>query len=68
MYCSKCGKEIPDESDFCSYCGADLQMKKDNNEEENSITENIICGIAIVVCVLAIIGLIYLGFKTYNGV
>ena len=21
MFCRKCGKEIPDDSDFCSYCG-----------------------------------------------
>lgn len=24
MFCSKCGKQIPDESVFCSFCGAQL--------------------------------------------
>lgn len=24
MFCSKCGKQIPDESVFCAYCGANL--------------------------------------------
>lgn len=26
MYCSRCGKQIPDESRFCSYCGAQVYM------------------------------------------
>lgn len=26
MYCKKCGKQIPDDSRFCSYCGTDNSM------------------------------------------
>jgi len=26
MYCSKCGKEIPDNSTFCSHCGTKIQQ------------------------------------------
>lgn len=34
MYCSKCGKELLDNSQFCSYCGANLSnTEKQFNEE-----------------------------------
>lgn len=64
MYCSKCEKEISAESEFCPYCGTDLQIENNNNEE----TENMICKIAIAVCVLIIICLIYWGIRIYKGV
>jgi hypothetical protein len=25
MFCPKCGKEIPDEATFCSYCGTEIK-------------------------------------------
>jgi uncharacterized membrane protein YvbJ len=28
MYCSQCGKELPDENNFCSKCGANLREHK----------------------------------------
>ena len=28
MYCFKCGKEIADNSEFCSHCGAKLGASK----------------------------------------
>ena len=28
MYCSECGKEIPEESEFCPYCGTKLKDKQ----------------------------------------
>jgi RNA polymerase subunit RPABC4/transcription elongation factor Spt4 len=24
MFCSKCGREIPDDARFCSYCGCEV--------------------------------------------
>ncbi len=27
MYCHKCGKEIPDDADYCPYCGAEVIYK-----------------------------------------
>lgn len=35
MYCFKCGKQIVDDSIFCSYCGIRVS---DVNQEDNSIT------------------------------
>lgn len=34
MYCYKCGKQIPDDSAFCSYCGAAITTP--NAEEPQS--------------------------------
>jgi hypothetical protein len=31
MFCLKCGKEIPDESNYCLYCGILLPKKGENN-------------------------------------
>lgn len=44
MYCSNCGKEIAEESTFCSYCGEKQQIVlssniNDGNEVEKSIDE-----------------------------
>lgn len=36
MICRKCGKEIPDESVFCSYCGSDLRVSKPSNHSHTS--------------------------------
>ena len=30
MYCNKCGKEIPDSTNFCIYCGADVSAEAVN--------------------------------------
>ncbi len=43
MFCSKCGKEIPDESKFCGSCGADLTGKvvvKNQNQNQTTFSEN----------------------------
>ena len=35
MFCSKCGKEIPDNSSFCQFCGNKIEFveqKEDNHE------------------------------------
>lgn len=36
MYCNKCGKQIPDGSAFCSFCGASLSDVS-NQEGQNAI-------------------------------
>lgn len=37
IYCRKCGKKIPSDSDFCVYCGVKVEM---NDETSNTYTEN----------------------------
>ncbi len=33
MYCSACGKEIPEDSKYCLYCGKPLDTEKKENDE-----------------------------------
>lgn len=42
MYCSKCGKEIAENSQFCSYCGAEVTLLnvKDRENEKEKIHSN----------------------------
>lgn len=35
MYCVHCGKEIPDESSFCFYCGNHISNNDTDNQQEN---------------------------------
>lgn len=36
MYCTKCGKQISVESNFCSFCGARVQLPKEDQSEKTS--------------------------------
>lgn len=36
MYCSQCGKEISDESKFCTYCGKECQNNKGETEKSDT--------------------------------
>ena len=35
MYCRKCGKQIDDNSRFCSFCGEDLSSNAKTDQEEH---------------------------------
>lgn len=35
MFCIKCGKQLPDGSNFCSSCGANLQLSSSDNISSN---------------------------------
>jgi hypothetical protein len=55
MFCPNCGKEIPDGSKFCPYCGASLEGKAVNipkSKSSRSIAK-IIIPIALVIVILA---------------
>ena len=41
MYCGKCGKLISDNSKFCKYCGAIVNLTEDVNAEKTLVKENI---------------------------
>lgn len=34
MFCSKCGKEIADDAQFCQYCGNKIENKEETKEEK----------------------------------
>ncbi len=40
MYCSKCNKEIANNSKFCKYCGNSIEDSIDINNEQNIISDN----------------------------
>ena len=40
MYCSKCGKEIPEESVFCPECGNRCKLSADKENKEIDTKEN----------------------------
>jgi uncharacterized membrane protein YvbJ len=40
MYCKKCGKQIDDDSMFCSFCGT--KVGKETNIEKKAIPEKMI--------------------------
>ena len=35
MFCPNCGKQLPENSNFCRFCGADLRAFKDSPEEDS---------------------------------
>ena len=37
MFCINCGKEIPNESMFCPFCGHNIKATEMIEKEENSI-------------------------------
>lgn len=48
MFCSNCGKEIPNNARFCSFCGAKVVTLKENSEEyeeeiKPQLEENVVC-------------------------
>lgn len=40
MFCTKCGKELPDDARFCPNCGADLTAGKQMQDTANRVFEN----------------------------
>lgn len=47
MYCTKCGKEITDNSKFCKYCGNENMKKKSIPKESQKIISVVIIVILI---------------------
>jgi len=39
MFCKKCGKEVDNDSLFCSFCGAELKNSNESKEDNAIITE-----------------------------
>lgn len=75
MFCNKCGKEIPDNSEFCPKCGIKLNEKTNKKVKTNreGITEKIsahkLLFIAIIFLVLIIttsVTVVFINFKNDN--
>ncbi|WP_299526043.1 zinc-ribbon domain-containing protein [uncultured Methanobrevibacter sp.] len=66
MFCPKCGKDLPDNSKFCKYCGSQVKNKGtlrhaptstgDNDKAKNIIIVGLVALIVILVLVFAAIG------------
>lgn len=56
MYCSKCGKEISENSKFCSYCGSNnnIEITKNSNKKINNIMGWIIAILLVIAAVCCI--------------
>lgn len=61
MYCSKCGKQIPDEADFCGYCGnkinkpIEVQKTTTSAQQKSWLKNPILLGSLAVAVVIAIV-------------
>lgn len=70
MYCYKCGKQIPDNSAFCSECGADLKNpsseRKLSESEQNAIQNAGQIGVLIADMILSLIALCW-ALNTYSN-
>lgn len=70
MYCSKCGKEITDDSKFCEHCGFHINLDKDNKQvKKQSKAKIIIIVILIIVGVAGIIiaAISYMNYQNYQN-
>lgn len=68
MFCSNCGKEIPDDAEFCSFCGASMQNEQDESEPEViEETKKSIPALVHVACVLFLLIAVVLGM-VWNAV
>ena len=47
MYCFKCGKEIADNSEFCSHCGAKLGANKQSSYTKFIVAALIVAGVGL---------------------
>lgn len=68
MFCAKCGKEIPDDSVFCPFCGSSIVQKKEEQQEQvdnivkksGSVKWIIVGGVSVAIVIGAIIAAVLL--------
>ncbi len=54
MFCANCGKELPDQADFCS-CGTKIQQKKNTCSTASPIKNNKLCLVSCIILLCATI-------------
>ena len=59
MYCFKCGQKIPEDSDFCPYCGAEIQK----NKPEKGVKQSPVISITAIVIVAVVVMVGVIGAK-----
>lgn len=55
MYCKKCGKELKEKSDFCSYCGTKIKNKIQDKEIKQISLKKALVIISVITILLIII-------------
>ena len=79
MYCSKCGKQIPDDAVICIGCGRGVQPSQNHTQKTTTTVDGAkplsivalilsFLAVPIVATVLSIIGLTKYGDTEYRGV
>jgi len=61
MFCSKCGREIPERSKFCSYCGAELA-----SEAKELIPKGHGWSKTIIIPLIVIVGILLCAFAFFK--
>ena len=64
MFCNNCGKQIPDSSHFCNYCGTRIDASIQNSgnssrNKANKIEEDRKFKIYLILAIVSLIGFIY---------
>lgn len=75
MYCSSCGKTIPDSSAYCQYCGVQIDNKASGLTSGSASIKSSDTGWRTIVWVFIMLGLLFLifalmepdGFYLANG-
>lgn len=67
MFCSKCGKRIPDNSTFCGFCGEKTEggIKKNGNFDSNS--KNIFLFVNCIIVIIVAIAYVYISNDWYKS-
>ena len=63
MYCKKCGKELEEDSVFCTSCGTKINENKSSKENNANTTKK---GKIISICII-LVGLICMGWSIVFG-
>lgn len=60
MFCGKCGKQIPDEDEFCMYCGSKIETTNEILITKTKKANKKVLFILIPIIIILVIGLVFL--------